>query len=112
MWPNPQETADLVLFTGEILNGKLHFLCSKLVELEMSHFSFDGLTETSIACFMSLQIKVWLLSFWLFLTMFDLLALLLFIEELSSVFLFLKFIIAIQYFCQLFLFSILFHLKY
>ena len=25
MWPNPQETADLVTFTGEILNGKLHF---------------------------------------------------------------------------------------
>ena len=32
MWPNPQETtdlpADLVTFTGEIINGKLHFLCS------------------------------------------------------------------------------------
>ena len=28
MWPNPQETADLVTFTGEILTGKLHFLCS------------------------------------------------------------------------------------
>ena len=27
MWPNPQETADLVTFTEEILNGK-HFLCS------------------------------------------------------------------------------------
>ena len=26
MWPNPQETADLVTFTEEILNGKLHFL--------------------------------------------------------------------------------------
>ena len=26
--PNPQETADLVTFTEEILNGKLHFLCS------------------------------------------------------------------------------------
>ena len=25
MWP---ETADLVTFTEEILNGKLHFLCS------------------------------------------------------------------------------------
>ena len=25
---NPQETADLVTFTEEILNGKLHFLCS------------------------------------------------------------------------------------
>ena len=28
MWPNPQETADLVTFTEEILNGKLHFLCN------------------------------------------------------------------------------------
>ena len=28
MCPNPQETADLVTFTEEILNGKLHFLFS------------------------------------------------------------------------------------
>ena len=28
MQPNPQETPDLVTSTGEILNGKLHFLCS------------------------------------------------------------------------------------
>ena len=28
MWPNPQETADLVTFTEENLNGKLHILCS------------------------------------------------------------------------------------
>ena len=28
MWPKPQETADLVTFTEEILNGKVHFLCS------------------------------------------------------------------------------------
>ena len=28
MWPNLQETADLIIFTEEILNGKLHFLCS------------------------------------------------------------------------------------
>ena len=28
MWPNSQETADLVTFTEETLNGKLHFLCS------------------------------------------------------------------------------------
>ena len=25
MWPNPQETADLVTFTEEIFYGKLHF---------------------------------------------------------------------------------------
>ena len=28
MWPNPQETADLATFTEEIINRKLHFLCS------------------------------------------------------------------------------------
>ena len=28
MWPNPQETVDLVSFTEEILNGKLHFFSS------------------------------------------------------------------------------------
>ena len=28
MWPNPQETAGLVTFTEEILNGKLYFLRS------------------------------------------------------------------------------------
>ena len=28
MWPNPQENADLVTFTEEVLNGKLHFLRS------------------------------------------------------------------------------------
>ena len=30
MWPNPQFSADLVAFTEEMLNGKLHFLCSEL----------------------------------------------------------------------------------
>ena len=25
MWPNPQETTDLVSFTEEVLNGKVHF---------------------------------------------------------------------------------------
>ena len=28
MWPNLQETVDLVAFTEDILNGKLHFLCN------------------------------------------------------------------------------------
>ena len=32
MWPNHQDTADLVTFTEEILNGKLHFLCSDLAK--------------------------------------------------------------------------------
>ena len=29
MWPNPQFPIDLVTFTEEILNWKLHFLCSE-----------------------------------------------------------------------------------
>ena len=29
MWPNPEDGADLVTFTEEILNGKLHFLCNE-----------------------------------------------------------------------------------
>ena len=31
MWPNPQETAELVTFTEEILNGKLRF-CVVIVD--------------------------------------------------------------------------------
>ena len=31
MWPNPQFSADLVIFTEEILNVKLHFLCSVMI---------------------------------------------------------------------------------
>ena len=30
MWPNPQQTADLVTFTEELLDRKLYFLCSLL----------------------------------------------------------------------------------
>ena len=33
MWPNPQFPADFVTCTKEILNGKLHFLCSVLMLL-------------------------------------------------------------------------------
>ena len=40
MWPNPQETADLVTFTEEILNGKLHFLCSASSILALLFFPY------------------------------------------------------------------------
>ena len=40
MGPNPQETADLVTFTEDILNGKLHFLCSENACLERVSCSF------------------------------------------------------------------------
>ena len=29
MWPNPQETADLVTVAEKIFNGKRYFLCSE-----------------------------------------------------------------------------------
>ena len=32
MLPNPKLPADLITFTEEILNGKLHFLCNVVVE--------------------------------------------------------------------------------
>ena len=66
MWPNPQETADLVTFTEEILNGKLHFLSHvrpqksfqktlKLLSLlcwwiiiDISHFDLQNVFSTGI----------------------------------------------------------------
>ena len=44
MWQNPQETADLITFTEEILNGKLYFLCSETATTTRYHYrgiSFD-----------------------------------------------------------------------
>ena len=38
MRPNPQVPADLVTFTEEILNGKLHFLCS-IYKITLTHSS-------------------------------------------------------------------------
>ena len=37
MWPPPQETADLVTFTEETLNGKLHSLCNEKYENSCSN---------------------------------------------------------------------------
>ena len=41
MWPNPQETANLVTFTEEILNGKLHFLYSVNEYLKTANNEID-----------------------------------------------------------------------
>ena len=46
MWPNPQFSADLVIFTEEILDGKLHFLCSDKISNKWSfkeHLRFNSL---------------------------------------------------------------------
>ena len=52
MWPNPQETAetaDLVTFTEEILNGKLHFLTNLvrgfLMRVAMLLYGFNMVTR-------------------------------------------------------------------
>ena len=36
MWPNPQETANLVTFAEEILKGKFRFLCSVVLRAHES----------------------------------------------------------------------------
>ena len=41
MRPNPQETTDLVTFTEEILNGKLHFLCSGATEMPIKTMNLN-----------------------------------------------------------------------
>ena len=37
MLPNPQEPANLVIFTEEILNGRFHFLCSGIFLIKTSY---------------------------------------------------------------------------
>ena len=49
MLPNSQETADLVSFTEEILNGKLHFLCS--VSLISNYNNYKGYQSTVLSCY-------------------------------------------------------------
>ena len=44
MWPNPQVTRDLIKLTKEILNGKLHFMCSDIISFE-SEEKKQGIVE-------------------------------------------------------------------
>ena len=48
MWPNPQETADFVTFTEEILNGKLHFLCSAIYVITNSDTTFKTVYDLNV----------------------------------------------------------------
>ena len=52
MWPNPQETPDLLKFTEKILNGKLHFLCSGNSALVQKDTSYS---HTTTLFFFSLE---------------------------------------------------------
>ena len=49
MRENPQFPADLVTFTEEVLNGKLHFLCSKDASGCLSEMSSRALNIPEIA---------------------------------------------------------------
>ena len=49
MWPNPQSPADLVTFTGEILDGKLHYFRSVKKLLIIGCISPIGSTEAKRA---------------------------------------------------------------
>ena len=52
MWPNPQEATDFVTFTEEILNGKLHFLCSVHVPRWVTFFVYShGIFIEFDSCF-------------------------------------------------------------
>ena len=48
MWPNPQETANLVTFTEEILNVKLYFLCNVFVTIFIIIF-YEFFSESKLA---------------------------------------------------------------
>ena len=48
MWPNPQETADLVTFTEEILNEKLHFLCSVRIAFYICANTYHDVTAIEV----------------------------------------------------------------
>ena len=56
MRPNLQETTDLVTFTEEILNKKLHFLCSVNERLRVI-FSIDSLRNKYV--FIALNISLY-----------------------------------------------------
>ena len=49
MGPNPQFSVDLVTFTEEIPNGKLHFLCSVNIKLWLDEIYQDSLKRQEYA---------------------------------------------------------------
>ena len=67
MWPNPEETADLITFTEEILNGKLNFLSSDFDLGKQKHAintwkSFDPIIRCTLIN-ISTGVFIWLLQF-------------------------------------------------
>ena len=48
MWPNPLFPEDLVTFTEEILNGKLHFLCSEILSITVTFSNNSKIVQSGI----------------------------------------------------------------
>ena len=49
MWPNPQKTGNLVTFTEDILNGKLHLMCSAIIPLDVTNITQHLFKEQCLA---------------------------------------------------------------
>ena len=47
MWPNPHETADLVTFTEQILDGKLHFCAVNWDSISKKKFKLPNRNDGS-----------------------------------------------------------------
>ena len=62
MRPNPQETADLITFTEEIRNGKLHFLYGGGPTM-WNYFVEDCLKSIKSTTFLKFKMKSKLLNF-------------------------------------------------
>ena len=57
MWPNPQETPDLVTFIEEIVSRKLHILCSdiffKIIGIKVDQNFFVKQKDGRVSLFMN-----------------------------------------------------------
>ena len=64
MWPNLLETSDLVIFTEEIPNGELYFLCSAsrmavVVAIAKFLISFVASSNNQWRCFAIFEPGIW-----------------------------------------------------
>ena len=72
MWPNPQETANLVTFTEEILNEKFHFLCSVITYKQLFLLWFSPLKYMQyLVVILTKIIKEWKTLPWWFTRFYD-----------------------------------------
>ena len=57
MWPNPQETEEIL--TEEILNGKLHFLCSLFSQVSLLSAAYAQIDIQAHSPSMDLRTVLW-----------------------------------------------------